>query len=182
MCFVLLECGQEGGKVDTGQSNHMRRELQCHQCSLTVGGGSSALAKCEERTNYPTYQWSGAMQTLSTFSMLGCVSSSQFKQGERDCIKVQTFKLPADFDHVWVWHTRSKVETDKFDNQPLDGKQPLSILLENLTTNPYPLAVALVARKGALAPSHVPSDPCQSRRRSTLTLRPVPGSARNRRP
>lgn len=35
--------------------------------------------------------------------------------------KVRTFELPADFDHVGVWHTGSKVETDKFDDQPLDG-------------------------------------------------------------
>ena len=46
--------------------------------------------------------------------------------------RVRTFELPADFDHVWVWHARGKVETDKFDNQPLDGQQALSILFENL--------------------------------------------------
>jgi hypothetical protein len=34
---------------------------------------------------------------------------------------LRTFELPADFDHVWEWHTGGKVETDKFDNQPLNG-------------------------------------------------------------
>ena len=66
------------------------------------------------------------------------VSRFQFKAGIR-CLegKVRTFELPADFDHVWVWHARGKVETDKFDNQPLHGQQALSILFEDLgTVNP----------------------------------------------
>jgi hypothetical protein len=34
---------------------------------------------------------------------------------------LRTFEFPADFDHIWEWHTGSKVETDKFDDQSLDG-------------------------------------------------------------
>ena len=34
---------------------------------------------------------------------------------------VRTFEFPADLDHVWEWHTGGKIETDEFDNQPLDG-------------------------------------------------------------
>jgi hypothetical protein len=35
--------------------------------------------------------------------------------------KVRTFELPANFDHIWEWHTGGKVETDKFDDESLDG-------------------------------------------------------------
>jgi hypothetical protein len=30
MCLVLLECGQQGSKVDAGYGYHMRRVLQCY--------------------------------------------------------------------------------------------------------------------------------------------------------
>ncbi len=65
-----------------------------------------------------TYRWLGATQTLSTFSMLDCVSSQgcAVRRG-----KGRTFELPTDFDHVWERHTRSKVETDKFYNKPFDS-------------------------------------------------------------
>jgi hypothetical protein len=48
-------------------------------------------------------------------------------------VRTRTFELPSDFDDVWEWHTGSKVETNKFNNQPLDSQQPLSILFDNLS-------------------------------------------------
>jgi hypothetical protein len=43
-----------------------------------------------------------------------------------------TFELPSDFDHVREWHAGSKIEADEFDNQTLDGQQPLSVLFDDL--------------------------------------------------
>jgi hypothetical protein len=67
----------------------------------------------------PTCRWSGATQTSSAFSMLymcAFQSSRIF-----NVFAVRTFEFPADLDHVWEWHTGGKIETDEFDNQPLDG-------------------------------------------------------------
>jgi len=36
--------------------------------------------------------------------------------------RLRTFELPANFDDVLEWHTRGEIETDEFDNQPLDGQ------------------------------------------------------------
>jgi hypothetical protein len=47
-------------------------------------------------------------------------------------VRTRTFELPSDFDNVWEWHTGGKVETNKFNDQPLDGQQPLSVLFDNL--------------------------------------------------
>jgi hypothetical protein len=46
--------------------------------------------------------------------------------------RAQTFQLPSDFYHVWEWHTGGKIETDEFDDQTLDGQQPLSVLFDDL--------------------------------------------------
>jgi hypothetical protein len=47
--------------------------------------------------------------------------------------RVQTFELPSDLYHVWEWHAGCKVETDEFDDQTLDGQQPLSVLFDDLS-------------------------------------------------
>jgi len=77
----------------------------------------------------PTCRWLGATQTLSTFSML--VLSLSVKQPTQ-FVRTRTFKPLSDFDNEWEWHTGGKVETNKFNNQPLDGQQPLSVLFDNL--------------------------------------------------
>jgi len=47
-------------------------------------------------------------------------------------VRARTFQFPSDLDDVWEWHTGGKVETNKFNNQPLDGQQPLSVLFDDL--------------------------------------------------
>ena len=81
-----------------------------------------------------TCRWLGATQTSSAFSMLDMCVLSPFSKAEFCCLRRtgRTFELPADFNHVWEWHTGGKVETDEFDNQPLDSQQPLSILFKDL--------------------------------------------------
>jgi hypothetical protein len=46
--------------------------------------------------------------------------------------RVRTFELPSDFYHVWEWHAGGKIEADEFDDEPLDGQQPLSVLFDDL--------------------------------------------------
>jgi hypothetical protein len=80
----------------------------------------------------PTCRWLGATQTLSTFSTLVFRHSQSEQPTQFVRIRIRTFKPLSDFDNVWEWHTGGKVETNKFNNQPLDRQQPLSVLFDNL--------------------------------------------------
>jgi hypothetical protein len=60
----------------------------------------------------------------SFVNFFDAVSSRSIEQHSRfvqKVEKVRTIKVPSDFYHVWERHAGSKVETDKFDDQSLDG-------------------------------------------------------------